>query len=67
MELNKVLENCPVPFFVVDLVEKESEYTSVGEIAIRSKFGSCFVVVNAVEYVIDGGFLVIIAGKVPFD
>ena len=62
-----MLENCPLPFFVVDIVEIGSEDTSISDIAICSNFGNSFVVVNAVEYVIDVGFLVINAGKVPFN
>ena len=59
--------NYPLPFFVVDVVEIESDDTSVIEISICSSFGNCFVFVNAVEYVIDVGFLVIIPGKVSFN
>ena len=67
MELSKVLENCPLPFFVVTLVEIESDDTSVSAISICSAFGNGFVVVNAVEYVLDDSFFVIIAGKVPLN
>ena len=62
-----MLKNCPIPFFVVDLVVIESDDTSVSEIAISSAFGNCFVVVNAVGYAIDDGFLVTIAENVPLN
>ena len=66
-ETNKLLENFPLPFFVVEPVEIKSEDTSLSESTIFSWFDNCFVVVNAVEYVIDVGFLVINAGIVPFN
>ena len=62
-----MLENCHLPFFVDDLVEIESDDTSVSEIDICSAFGNCFVVVNAVGYAIDDGFLVTIAENVPLN
>ena len=62
MELSKVLVNCPLPLFVGDLVEIESDDTSVSGTAACSNFTNCFVLVDVVEYVIDVGFLLIIAG-----